>query len=41
MDVIGLIVIVAMAERKIMAFQCNEATGTAQQVVVRIYDLMP
>lgn len=41
MDVIGLIVIVAMAERKIMAFQCNEATGTAQQAVVRIYDLMP
>ncbi|SHO77051.1 Similar to S.cerevisiae protein GLE2 (RNA export factor associated with the nuclear pore complex (NPC)) [Malassezia sympodialis ATCC 42132] len=33
MDVIGLIIIVAMAERKIMAFQCNEANGTAQQVV--------
>lgn len=33
MDVIGFIIIVAMAERKIMAFQCNEATGTAQQVV--------
>ncbi|WFD37972.1 RNA export factor gle2 [Malassezia japonica] len=32
MDTIGLIIIVATAERKIVAFQCNEATGTAQQV---------
>lgn len=32
MDVVGLIIIVATAERKILAFQCNEATGTAQQV---------
>lgn len=36
MDVIGNVIIVAMAERKIMAFQCNDATGTAQQV----YDQM-
>ncbi|KAI3620194.1 hypothetical protein CBS9595_002161 [Malassezia furfur] len=32
MDTIGLIIIVATAERKIVAFQCNEATGTAAQV---------
>lgn len=35
MDVIGPIIIVATAERKILAYQCNDATGTAQQVVVR------
>lgn len=32
MDTIGLVIIVATAERKIVAFQCNEATGTAAQV---------
>ena len=33
MDVIGPLIIVATAERKIIAFQCNEANGTAQMVV--------
>ena len=32
MDVIGPLIIVATAERKIIAFQCNEANGTAQMV---------
>lgn len=32
MDTIGLVIIVATAERKIVAFQCNEAAGTAAQV---------
>ena len=33
MDVIGPIIIAATAERKIVAYQINEAMGTAQQVV--------
>ncbi|WFD06336.1 RNA export factor gle2 [Malassezia vespertilionis] len=39
MDVIGPVIIVAMAERKIMAFQMNEATGTAPQVVDQLSPL--